>query len=112
MDPHQQSRSRTSREETLNRRRGALMCPACLASAALMAVSATMGGGVGALLLKIFRSKKSNSTPARAIAKQRRKDHDDRNNQQNATAPGSLFARMAQSPQGTSAQGEGIHASA
>jgi hypothetical protein len=61
-----------------------------------------MGGGLGAFLLKVFRSRKNNSLPARAIAKQRRTIYDDRNNQQNGTAPGSLSVGVGEGAQGSS----------
>ena len=38
------------------------MCPACAVSAALVVGSVTTTGGVGALLVKILRSKKKTAT--------------------------------------------------
>lgn len=39
------------------------MCPACLASAALVAGSVTTTGGLTALAVKIFRSRKDTPSP-------------------------------------------------
>lgn len=63
------------------------MCPACIASAALVAGSVTTTGGFTALLVKLFRSRKAapsaGATPATRFknAIRRRKDHGDADEQ-------------------------------
>ena len=57
------------------------MCPACMASAALVAGSITTTGGFTALLVKVFRSRKEAPSAGAKIATRfknairRRKDH-------------------------------------
>lgn len=48
------------------------MCPACVASAALVVGSVTTTGGVGALLVKLFRLKKKAATEDSKDETQRR----------------------------------------
>ena len=52
------------------------MCPACLASAALMIGSVLSTGGFTALIVKLFRSKKNASTFGLKNVMQRRNDHE------------------------------------
>jgi len=57
------------------------MCPACMASAALVAGSVTTTGGFTALLVKLFRSRKGPPSAGANLATRfknairRRKDH-------------------------------------
>jgi|CZKD01.1.fsa_nt_gi hypothetical protein len=56
------------------------MCPACMASAALMAGSVMSTGGIAALAVKIVRGKKSGSEENLKNVTERRNDdgnHDD-----------------------------------
>jgi hypothetical protein len=88
------------------------MCPACLASAALMAGSITTGGGAAAMLVKLFRSKKNNHASTTTLDKQRRKADADRNPKQTGNASSCFSLKVGRSAQGSSAQVERIHAPA
>ena len=46
------------------------MCPACVASAAMVAGSVVSGGGVTALLVKVFRKKKSEKSDQTKVEKE------------------------------------------
>lgn len=50
------------------------MCPACVASAAVVVGSAVSTGGVTALIVKVLRKKKGEQVDSK-----RSKDHDDSN---------------------------------
>ena len=53
------------------------MCPACMASAALMAGSVTSTGGIAALAVKLIRGKKSGEEDNSKKMKRRNDDGDD-----------------------------------
>ena len=53
------------------------MCPACMASAAVVAGSVMSTGGLTALAVKVFRSKKSRPADVSKNATERKKDHGD-----------------------------------
>jgi hypothetical protein len=50
------------------------MCPACIASAAIAVGSVTTTGGISALLVKIFRSKKKTEAVHSKNEEQRREE--------------------------------------
>ncbi len=54
--------------------KGELMCPACMASAAVMAGSVMSTGGIAALAVRIARGKKSRSEEASNNTMERRND--------------------------------------
>jgi hypothetical protein len=51
------------------------MCPACMASAAMLVGSVVSTGGLAALAVKIFRLKKSDKASGPEKTSQRRTDH-------------------------------------
>jgi len=55
------------------------MCPACVASAVLMAGGLMTTGGLAALLIKISRSRLSGGTASPTIERKRRNEHGDSN---------------------------------
>lgn len=65
------------------------MCPACVTSAALLVGGVTTTGGVSALLVKVFRSKKKSTLETLNDETQRRGDHAN-DNEQNKTGDGSV----------------------
>jgi hypothetical protein len=58
--------------------KGMMMCPACLASLAMMIAGATSTGGVAAVLIHKFRG----SWQKRVDSNKRRKSHEQRNHEQ------------------------------
>ena len=63
------------------------MCPACMASAALMAGSVMSTGGIAALAVKMVRSKKSVQMDGSKNVTERKMEHGD-DDKQNGTGSG------------------------
>jgi hypothetical protein len=64
------------------------MCPACMASAALMAGSVMSTGGIAALAVKIVRGKKSVTQDEGQNSVERRIDNGNDDDKQNRTGQG------------------------
>ena len=64
------------------------MCPACMASAALMAGSVMSTGGIAALAVRIVRGKKSGSQDSSKNMTERRNDDGNHDDKQDGTGPG------------------------
>lgn len=64
------------------------MCPACLASAALMAGSVMSTGGIAAFAVRIVRAKKRGSEDNSTDVTDRRNDDGNRDDKQDGTGPG------------------------
>jgi hypothetical protein len=60
------------------------MCPACMASAALMAGSVMSSGGIAALAVKMVRAKNSEKMDGSKIAIERRNENGDDDKQDGA----------------------------
>jgi hypothetical protein len=61
------------------------MCPACMASAALMAGSVMSTGGIAALAVKIVRGKSGGQQDNSKNMSERRNDDGNHDNEQNGT---------------------------
>ena len=64
------------------------MCPACMASAALMAGSVMSTGGIAALAVRIVRGKKSGSQDSSKNMTEWRNDDGNDDDKQDGTGPG------------------------
>ena len=64
------------------------MCPACMASAALMAGGVMSTGGIAALAVRIVRGKKSSAQDNSKNMTERRNDDGNRDDKQDGTGPG------------------------
>jgi hypothetical protein len=64
------------------------MCPACMASAALMAGSVMSTGGIAALAVRIVRGKRSGSQDNSKNMTERRSDDGNHDDKQDGTGPG------------------------
>jgi hypothetical protein len=65
------------------------MCPACMASAAVMAGSVMSTGGIAALAVRIVRGKKSGSQDNSENMTERRNDDGNHDDKQDGTGQGS-----------------------
>lgn len=65
------------------------MCPACMASAALMAGSMMSTGGIAALAVRIVRGKKNGSQENSQNVTERRNDDGNHDDKQDGTGQGS-----------------------
>ena len=66
------------------------MCPACMASAAVMAGSVMSTGGIAALAVRIVRGKKSGSQDNSNNMTERRNDDGNYDDKQDGTGQGSV----------------------
>lgn len=64
------------------------MCPACMASAALMAGGVMSTGGIAALAVRIVRGEKSSAQDNSKNMTERRNDDGNRDDKQDGTGPG------------------------
>ncbi len=64
------------------------MCPACMASAAVMAGSVMSTGGIAALAVKIVRGKRSGSEENLKNVTERRNEDGNHDDEQDGTGPG------------------------
>jgi hypothetical protein len=65
------------------------MCPACMASAALMAGSVMSTGGIAALAVRVVRGKRNGSQENSQNVMERRNDDGNHDDKQNGTGQGS-----------------------
>lgn len=65
------------------------MCPACMASAALMAGSVMSTGGIAALAVRVVRGKRNGSQENSQNVMERRNDDGNHDDKQNGTGRGS-----------------------
>jgi hypothetical protein len=65
------------------------MCPACMASAALMAGSVMSTGGIAALAVRVVRGKRNGSQENSQNVMERRNDDGNNDDKQNGTGQGS-----------------------
>ena len=65
------------------------MCPACMASAALMAGSVMSTGGIAALAVRIVRGKRNGSQEVSQNVTERRNDDGNHDDEQDKTGKGS-----------------------